>query len=130
MLAALLPLSHGSRLFAAQNAFINQSTQLSGIVVDHVPKPATASKRSGNEVYAVVQFTEVSGAQRQAKANVASYPPTHNIGDTIEVRIHNSVPDDVRIASFTGLWFESAFYLIPGLLTLMAGAFLFFKRKP
>ncbi|MFK7993880.1 MAG: DUF3592 domain-containing protein [Granulosicoccus sp.] len=131
ILAALLPLSHGSRLLSAQNTFMQESIQRTANVIDHAPEAGDRTGQIKRAVSSIVEFTDDTGERRTANTNVASYPPPTDIGDQIEVRIHHTRLDDVRVVSFTGLWFESAFYLVPGLLTLLVGIYLAWsQRKP
>lgn len=127
--AALLPLSHGARQLAEQNLFVQESVLRQAWVVDHVNKVRRPGEKNTNEVHSVVEFIDDNGTRRSEKTNVASYPPQHAIGDEIQIRYHRTQTGDVRDATFAGLRFESAFYLIPGLITLTGGLLLFFKRK-
>lgn len=131
ILASILPLSHGSRLLSAQNTFMQESTQHNASVVDQVPMDSDNTGTVNRALLSVVEFVDDTGARRTAKTNVASYPAPNAIGDEINVRIHNARLDDVRVVSFSGLWFESAFYLVPGFLSLAIGLLILWNnRKP
>lgn len=127
--ASLLPLSHGARLYSAQNTFVQESVSSQAVVVDLQPAAPEPGKARSSEVYSVVEFTDDSGTRRQARTNVGSYPALHDIGEQINVRFHLQNKDDVRVESFTGMWFESAFYLIPGLLCLVGGFLMIYTSR-
>lgn len=129
MLASLLPLSHGSRLFSAQSAYVQQSSERTARVVDHIVNAASRPASGNKEVFSIVEFSDDDGNGRTARTNVASYPPPSAVGDEILIRTHHTRTDDVRVASFAGLWLESTFYLVPGALTLIAGAWLVMKKQ-
>lgn len=129
MLLALLPLSNGARILGAQNEFMQVSQPFDAVVVAQAPANKAKPQRANAETVPVVEFVDISGIRRTAHTNVASYPPAFELGDRITVRVHNSNESDVRVASFTGLWFESTFYLLPGALTFMLGLWLFLKNR-
>jgi len=128
ILASMLPLSHGSRLFNAQSAYLQQSSERTARVVDHIVNTDRRPAANNHEVFSVVQFTDDDGNSRTARTNIASYPPPSAVGDEILIRTHHTRTDDVRVASFAGLWLESAFYLVPGALSLIAGVWLMMKK--
>ena len=129
ILASLLPLSHGATLFAAQNQFIAESTAARATVVGLESAPPEPGEKSSVNVYSVVEFVDDEGIRRSQRANVSSYPPVHSVGEEIVIRFHRFNSEDVRLASFTGMWFESAFFLIPGLATLLGGIALLLKGR-
>ncbi|MFK7892812.1 MAG: DUF3592 domain-containing protein [Granulosicoccus sp.] len=126
---ALLPLSHGSALLSQQQSFNRESLSARATVVDHRRDPVQKTVSPTNAVYAIVEFTDDQGNRRRSQSNVSSYPPQHDIGDDINVRYHTNRTDDVREVSFTGMWLESTFYLLPGLLTMAGGLLLIFRQK-
>jgi len=121
IVASLLPLSHGSELFSAQRAFLEESVARRATVVGLVSAEPGAPNANSVDVYSVVEFTDDEGSRRAERTNVGSYPAAHFPGEEIDIRFHRSKKNDVRIDSFTGMWFESAFYLIPGVVTFLAG---------
>lgn len=127
--AALLPLSHGAQLYGAQNMYMQNSAQRNATVVNHVYRTQPIASKPYPEVYLVVEYVNDDGMRSIAKTNVSSYPASHTMGEPLTVRVHHTDPGDVRLDSFAGLWLESAFYLLPGLLTLALGLVLIF-RKP
>lgn len=108
---------------------MQESTQRRAVVVDHAPETTLGRSSANRAVFSVVEFVDDEGTRRTAQTNVSSYPAPNAIGEEIEVRIHHTRLDDVRVVSFTGLWFESAFYLIPGFLTLLIGFALVLKKS-
>ena len=121
IVVSLLPLSNGSKLFSAQKTFFEESTASRATVVALVGAKPRENKKNSTNVYSVVEFTDNEGTRRTEQTNVGSYPAAHSIGEEIDILFHPDKREDVRIASFTGLWFESAFYLIPGLAALLGG---------
>lgn len=128
ILASVLPLSHGSRLFNAQSAYLQESSERTARVVDHVVNADRRPAARNHEVFSVVQFIDDDGNRRIARTNIASYPQPSAVGDEILIRTHHTRSDDVRVASFAGLWLESVFYIVPGALSLIAGAWLMKKK--
>lgn len=126
---SLLPLSHGSQLLGAQLTYIQESSVREAIVVDHASKAGPRAQGSNVELIPVVEFVDDDGTRRTAKTNVASYPAPNAIGEQVSVRVHHTRPDDIRLVSFAGLWLESAFYLVPGLLTLALGIFVMLRKS-
>lgn len=121
IMASLLPLSHGANQLSAQKMFAQESSQRRATVVELVEaEPVDGQKHSPN-IFSVVEFTDDDGTRRTERTNIGSYPAAHEIGEEIDIRFHLSNEEDVRVASFIGLWFESAFYLIPGFATLLGG---------
>lgn len=129
IIAALLPLTHGAELAGTQNTYMQQSSARQATVIDHAIARAPRTSDTRPEVFLVVEFVDDNGTRRQSKTNVASYPPSNAIGEQVVIRVHHTQPNDVRLASFSGLWLESAFYLIPGLLTFALGMLLFLKKN-
>ncbi len=129
IVASLLPLSHGAQLYTAQQAYRDESSARQATVVDLQPDPAATGTDAGKQLYAVVEFTDDNGTRRRARTNVGSYPPPHQIGEIVNIRVHVQKQDDIRINSFTGMWFESVFFLVPGLLSLIAGLFMVFYKR-
>ncbi|MFK7856901.1 MAG: hypothetical protein AB8B79_22490 [Granulosicoccus sp.] len=131
IIASLLPLSHGAQQFSAQNKFMQESTARLATVVGLDAADPAPGKKASVELYSVVEFTDDEGARRTARTNISSYPAPHTIGEEINIRFHHTKKDDVRVASFTGLWFQTAFFVIPGLITLLGGVALIRSgRKP
>lgn len=128
-LAALLPLSNGSRILSSQNAFVQASSIHNATVVNHERREVTQATTSNNEVFSVVDFVDDEGIRRTAKTNISSYPAPNAIGDKITVRVHRTQPKDVRVVSFAGMWLESSFYLAPGFLTLAIGILLIVRKR-
>jgi len=129
ILLALLPITNGSKLLVALNAFMQESTLRTAKVIDHVSLVSQDNKTESRAVYSVVEFLDDNGMQRSAKTNVARYPAPSKIGEQIVIRTHNTQLDDVRVDSFAGLWFESAFYLVPGFLTLVPGFLVIWRQR-
>lgn len=128
-LAALLPLSNGSRILSSQNAFVQASSIHKATVVNHERREVAQATTSNNEVFSVVEFVDDEGIRRTAKTNISSYPAANAIGDEITVRVHRTQPKDVRVVSFAGMWLESSFYLVPGFLTLAIGILLIVRKR-
>ncbi len=129
ILAALLPLSNGSRILSAQNEFVQASSVHNATVIDHVLKAPARAETVNSEVFSVVEFVDDNGNRRKATTNISSYPAPNAIGEEISVRVHRTQPDDVRVVSFAGLWLESSFYLVPGILTLAIGILLIMRKR-
>jgi len=108
---------------------MQESTLRTAKVIDHVSLVSQDNKTESRAVYSVVEFLDDNGMQRSAKTNVARYPAPSKIGEQIVIRTHNTQLDDVRVDSFAGLWFESAFYLVPGFLTLVPGFLVIWRQR-
>ena len=70
-----------------------------------------------------VSFRDAQGAEHIVYSSTASYPPKHQVGDTVRVLYSPEHPRDAKIESFFSLWglpfvtgLLAAFYLPLGLL--------------
>lgn len=126
---SLLPISNGAGLYTAQKAFIAESVARQAIVIGQQPAVTTPGNPRNNEVQSIVEFTDNEGRIATAPTNVSSYPAPFEIGEAIMVRVHTTNTEDVRVDSFTGMWFESAFFLVPGLLFMLGGVYMVRRNK-
>ena len=129
MAASLLPLSNSARLYTAQDAFMQNSVAKRAIVVAQQPTPRVPGKKKTNEMQSVVEYTDDAGSRLRGPTNVSSYPAPFAVGEEIDIRISLQNPSDIRAASFTGMWFETTFYLIPGLIALAGGALMVMRGR-
>ena len=126
---SLLPISNGAGLYTAQKAFIAESVARQAIVIGQQPAVTTPGNPRNNEVQSIVEFTDNNGRLTTAPTNVSSYPAPFEIGEAITVRVHTTNTEDVRVDSFTGMWFESAFFLVPGLFFMLGGVYMVRRNK-
>ncbi len=125
ILIALLPLSNSAKLYSSQQLFVSKSVTRPAIVVEQ----QSVSRQNSQEVQSVVQYTDGGGNQQLALTNVSSYPAPYAIGEQLRILVHQDDPQNIRVSSFTGLWFEVAFYLVPGLLAFSGGLIMLLRQK-
>lgn len=121
----LLPLSNGAQKYSLSNEFMNSSMGVEATVVDHLQVDVQKRSKKSPLYYDVVQFEDANGIVKKSVTNVGSYPIAHDVGDTVAVRFSLDNVDDVRIDSITGIWLESLFFLVPGVLLVFGGGLLF-----
>ena len=66
-------------------------------------RPSSGS--DGTTYHSVFEFSNTDGTKRQSMTSWSSDPPAHAVGDEVEVLYSSAGPGDVRLRSFTGLWF-------------------------
>ncbi len=125
ILIALLPLSNSAKLYSSQQLFMSESVARQATVVEQ----RTVSRKNSQEVQSVVQYRDDGGNQHLALTNVSSYPAPYAIGEQLSILVHQDEPENIRVSSFTGLWFEVVFYLIPGLLAFSGGLVMLLRHK-
>lgn len=124
-LIALLPLSNSAKLYSSQQLFVDESVARQATVVEQQP----VQRKNSREIRSVVQYTDDDGNPHLALTNVSSYPPPYAIGEQLDILVHRDDADNIRVSSFAGLWFEVAFYLVPGLLVFSGGLRMLLRRK-
>jgi len=96
--------------------FLRVSRKVSARVVQY----KTTRNNDGLTLYIpVVEFKTAGGTLVRAATSVASNPPAHEIGETVEVRFLPKNPKQARIDSFSENW------LLPAVFALF-GFFCFF----
>lgn len=125
ILIALLPLSNSAKLYSSQQLFVDESVARQATVVEQQP----VQRKNSQEIQSIVQYTDDDGNQHLALTNVSSYPPPYAIGEQLDILVHRDEPENIRVSSFAGLWFEVAFYFVPGLLALSGGMLMLLRRK-
>lgn len=129
IILSLLPLSRSASLFSEQKQFMAESTTRQAVVIEHRPVSGSSSKTGSGELLPIVEYWDSDGKRQTATGNVSSYPAPHAIGEEIEVLIQPDDPTRVRVLSFTGMWFETAYFLIPGLLAFAAGLLMTWRAR-
>lgn len=72
----------------------------------------------GDDVYSpVVEYTLPSGRTARFEENLRSSPPSHRVGDSVEVLYNPEDPNEARINSTFNVWFG------PGLLLSLGMCF-------
>ena len=125
ILIALLPLSNSAKFYSSQQLFMSESVARQATVVEQ----QSVSRTNSQEVQSVVQYMDDNGTRHLALTNVSSYPAPYAIGEQLSILVHQNEPQNIRVFSFAGLWFEVAFYLIPGLLAFSGGLVMLLRRR-
>ncbi len=106
-------------------AFLADSSVASGQVIQLVPRQSCTEDEDGRDrncttVYAPrVRFTTADGQEIVFVSGAASSPPSHEVGDRVDVRYRSNDPSDARIDSVTGVWLSS---IITGGIALLFAA--------
>jgi hypothetical protein len=86
-------------------SFIRSSKVARGQVIDLEPHHRAGGRRLGGGGYVTVfTFTDAVGQSHTARTDGAQNPPTHQIGDSVEVLYQAGRPESARIRSFQTLW--------------------------
>lgn len=99
--------------------FIRSAARADGRVIQMVEQEG-----DGGKLYApVFVFRDANGAEHTVHSQTASYPPEHQVGDTLRVLYSPSSPLNAKTDRFFSLWgwpfvtgLLAAFYLPLGLL--------------
>ncbi|MBX2839596.1 MAG: DUF3592 domain-containing protein [Gammaproteobacteria bacterium] len=129
LLLGLLPLSNGLGKYRAVQTYVSTSISTDAVVVGYTDKTGVSNPSKTAILYPVVRFSNTLGSEAEATTNVGRYPAAYEIGERVAVRFSIDHPQDVRIDSTTGLWFESLFYLVPGLLMVLTGIWLLIRSR-
>ncbi len=125
ILIALLPISNSAKMYSGQQLFMSESVARQATVVEQ----QNVSRKNSQEAQSVVQYMDDDGKRHLALTNVSSYPAPYAIGEQLSILVHQDEPQNIRVSSFAGLYFEVAFYLIPGLLAFSGGLVMLLRRK-
>lgn len=106
------------------NEFVSGARVAQGTVVDLV------SSRSSDSTWApVVVFRTAEGREVRFRSEVRSSPPSHSVGETVEVLYRPEQPAKAEINSFMSLWFVTMVLGgIGAVFTLLGGALLFVRE--
>ena len=106
-------------------AFLADSSIASGQVIQLVSRQSWTQDdddrdRNCTTVYAPrVRFTTADGQEIVFLSGTASSPPSHEVGDRVDVRYRSNDPTDARIDSVTGVWLGA---IITGGIALLFAA--------
>ena len=99
--------------------FVRSSARADGRVIQMVEREG----EHGKLYVPVFVFRDSSGAEHTVRSHTASYPPEHQVGDTVRVLYSPGSPQDAKTDRFFSLWglpfvtgILAAFYLPLGLL--------------
>ncbi|MFQ3630698.1 DUF3592 domain-containing protein [Roseiflexus sp.] len=94
----LLILLVGIWLYVRAQRFVGAARQTTARVVD------MQMDEAGETYYPIFEFTTVEGTMLRAKGPTGSYPPAHQVGDTVSILYDPQRPADVREYKFKDLW--------------------------
>lgn len=118
----------GWRSYNTTKNFMDRAERASGTVVEVVARSGTDS--NGNPTtyyYPVVEFRTASGQSVRQQAATGSNPPSHRVGETVEMVYDPSDPQGARINDFTSIWLLPAVLLGIGAIFALAGVGAFFN---
>lgn len=130
---SLLPISNGARHYLSVQPYLETAITSDATVVRNEPSNKKRANANSSALYPVVSYTDDSGRPVLAQTNVGSYPAVRKQGEQLSILHDPANPLDIRENSFMGLYFETTFYLLPGMLTFLLGLALVYlpgsKRK-
>jgi len=97
--------------FHAQS-FVRSATQGRGTIV----KLAEHSFGLGKAYFPVYTFRDEQGRDHEITSSLGRYPPSHQVGDTVQVLYQASQPERARLDEFSDIW---GWVLIAGSLDAM-----------
>jgi hypothetical protein len=130
---SLLPIASGVRHYLSVQPFLQAAIATNATVIRNEPSNKKKINAKDSALYPVVRYTDDRGMPVVAQTNVGNYPAVRRQGELLAILHDPTNPLDIRENSFMGLYFEAAFYLLPGILTLLLGLALVYspgnKRK-
>lgn len=109
----ILMVAMGVFLYVRTKNFVGRSQEAKGTVT----QLAYESDSEGGGYYPVFQYTTLTGQMIEAAGNVRSNPPSHKLGEVIDVLYDPAKPKDARIKK------SSALFFVPILLGGLGGVF-------
>ena len=97
-------------LYSSARSFVDQAIPTQGTVVELRP-----SSHSSGTYQTVFEYRDQSGVTHRKECNSSSNPPSHAIGEKVEVLYSPSDPGDACLNDFQSLW---ALPLIAGFLAV------------
>ncbi|HOY69707.1 MAG TPA: DUF3592 domain-containing protein [Methylotenera sp.] len=93
-------------LYQNTQQFLQKSLKAEGIVIDLIEKRSSSSSSTSNSrTYAPkVQFTTANGESMSFTTSSSSYPPSHDIGEKVDVFYMADSPNQAKINSYFDLW--------------------------
>ena len=117
LLAAIVPGGIGIWLYTSTRSFLEQAVSAQGNVVEVRP----GGGRDGTSYNIVFEYQDESGTTHEKVSRWASNPPTHSVGERVEVLYVPGDPSDARIRSFMSLWAGPAICGVTILFPLVFG---------
>jgi hypothetical protein len=85
---------------------------------------------SSTSYYPVVRYRTAAGQEITFRSSFGSNPPSHAVGEAVEVLYNESDPSDARIKSFFALWGGAAIIgSIGAVFALVGGGILYWRRR-
>ena len=85
---------------------------------------------SSSSYYPVVRFRTAAGQDITFRSSFGSNPPSHAVGEEVEVLYRESDPGEARIKSFFGLWGGATIIgSIGAVFALVGGGILYWRRR-
>jgi hypothetical protein len=100
----------------------------------HAPGTVIALERShsssSNSYYPVVRYRTAAGQDLTFRSSFGSNPPSHAVGEQVELLYNESDPSDARIKSFFALWGGQAIFgAIGAVFALVGGGIIYWRRR-
>ena len=100
LIVEIVPVGLGLWLYKSTSAFLGRAASTQGTVVEIRP-----SGDEGTTYHTVFEYKDQSGATHRKVSTLASNPPSHSVGEKVEVLYVPGEPSDGRIKDFMSLWF-------------------------
>lgn len=111
--------------FITTKNWLSESYQSNGKVIDLVERESTDSDGYRSITYAPVVEYQFGEETFVFESSVSSDPPSHKVGQYVNVRYDPKNPNDAKIDSFFSLWFLTIILGLLGVIfTIVGGGLL------
>ncbi|MCS7222735.1 MAG: DUF3592 domain-containing protein [Anaerolineae bacterium] len=111
---------------ANTQAFVASAARAEGRVVELAVETRVEEGQEKRLFYPVVEFTTEDGRVIRFREGTGSNPPSHQVGDTVQVLYNPQVPEDARLEGWS-LWIGPTLVLAFGTLFIFLGAIAFLQ---
>lgn len=104
--------------------FLQTSLKAEGTVIDLIEKRSSSSSSTSNSrTYSPkVQFTTANGESMTFTTSSSSYPPSHDIGEKVDIFYKADTPSQAKINSYFDLWGGATILGVLGAVFFAIGA--------
>ncbi len=120
ILCSLLPLGIAGYWYQKTDAFLEKAVKTEAVVVDMDER----TSENGTLYYPVFTFSDRQGQTHRVFSKSGSYPPSHEIGDTIAILYDPQDPGKTRFDSFVSLWLGPVILGVLGLIPVILGGLI------
>jgi uncharacterized Tic20 family protein len=119
-LCSIFPLGIAGYWYAKTDRFLDRAVKTEATVVD----VAKRTSDDGAMYYPVFSFSDKNGNSRKIYSKMGSYPPAHEMGDTVSIFYDAQVPEKTKLDSFVCLWLGPVISGALGSIILLIGTLI------